>query len=847
MSELIKVARTDQLPIGARKLCTVKDRRIAIFNLGGTHYAIDNHCTHRDGPVGAGELNDVVITCPWHGWRFNVTSGRCLEDGANLRCYPVHIEGSDVLVDVTSTDEGDSDDGIYCYLVRYGALGHVGQVGSINRIPCRRDDRVVVNTDRGVELAEVLEAPKDGAGRSNQERPAGELLRVATDEDKQREADLGDLHQRVLKASEELISQRGLSVTAMDAEQLFDGQTIIVYYLGEPTEKLGPVAVELSKTADNRRVQFQPVETLPTTEVNVSHEPLTEISKQSKQELIKESSQFLRGTILDELSCDTDKFSAADVSLLKFHGTYQQDDRDARKGRVPGVGKRHTFMVRLKIPGGRLMAGQLLDTLDLCDRFADGTLRVTTRQGLQLHGVVKGNLWQTIHDIHQSMITTLGACGDVVRNVMCCPAPQRNDRVRSQMQSTASDLATYFAPCTSAYYEIWVDGEKRLGQSPESNAEPIYGRTYLPRKFKIGVALPEDNCIDVYTHDIGLLAVVEAGQLVGYNVLVGGGLGNTPSVKDTFPRLGDPMAFVPYAEVLRVAKAIVEVQRDFGNRENRRRARLKYLLDEWGVERFKTKVEEFLDGDSLASARPVAVQDIEDHLGWHPQGDGKFYFGLYVENGRIKDEDGFRLKTGLRNLLERFRPPVRLTPQQSILLCDLPRESREEIHELLGEHGISRLNEISNVRRHAMACPALPTCGLAITEAERVLPRVIDRLETELARLGLDTDEFTVRMTGCPNACARPYTADIGLVGKAVGRYTVLVGGRMRGDRLNFIYKDLVPLENIVDELLPLLVYYKRERKPDESLGDFCARKSADDLKQFGEAWTTPANAAEGT
>jgi sulfite reductase (ferredoxin) len=353
-------------------------------------------------------------------------------------------------------------------------------------------------------------------------------------------------------------------------------------------------------------------------------------------------------------------------------------------------------------------------------------------------------------------------------------------------------------------------------------------------KFKIGVALLEDNCIDVYTQDVGLLAVVEAGQLVGYNVLVGGGLGNTPSVKDTFPRLADPMAFVPYADVLRVMTAIVEVQRDHGNRENRRRARLKYLVDEWGVERFKTKVEEYLDGDNLASARPVAVQNIDDHLGWRAQGDGKFCFGLYVENGRIKDEGGLQMKTGLRNLLERFRPPIRLTPQQSILLCDLPGESQEEIHELLGEHRISRLNEISNVRRHAIGCPALPTCGLAITESERVLPRVIDRLETELARLGLNTDEFTVRMTGCPNACARPYTADIGLVGKAVGNYTVLVGGSMRGDRLNFIYKDMVPLEDIVDELLPLLAYYKRERKPDESLGDFWDRKSIDDLKQSG-------------
>ena len=262
MAELIKVARTDQLPVGACKLCISEDRRIAIFNLSGTRYAIDNHCTHRDGPVGAGELNDVVITCPWHGWRFNVITGRCLEDGEDLRCYPVHVEGNEVLVDVATTDESNSDDDIYCYLVRYGTLGHISRVGSITRISCRRGDCVVVNTNRGIELAEVLDASQDGMGCSNQERPAGELLRVATDEDRQREADLGDLHQRVLKGCQDLLSRRGLPVSAVDVEQLFDCQTIIVYYLDEPTNKLGSLAVELSKTNDNRRVQFQPMETL---------------------------------------------------------------------------------------------------------------------------------------------------------------------------------------------------------------------------------------------------------------------------------------------------------------------------------------------------------------------------------------------------------------------------------------------------------------------------------------------------------------------------------------------------------------------------------------------------------
>lgn len=590
-------------------------------------------------------------------------------------------------------------------------------------------------------------------------------------------------------------------------------------------------------------MQFQRIESLETTET-VSNPPEKAKPKRTKQELIKQSSNYLHGTIVEELSRDSDKFTSDDASLLKFHGTYQQDDRDARNARKRGggkAGKKHIFMVRTKVPGGRMTAGQLLAELDVCDRFADGTLRITTRQGLQLHGVVKGDLWQTIHEINQSMLTTLGACGDVVRNVMCCPAPHRYDRVRSMMQATAADIAKHFAPRTSAYYEIWVDGEKRLEQSLEGNVEPTYGKTYLPRKFKIGIALPDDNCIDVYTQDIGLLAVVEAGQLVGYNVLVGGGLGTTPSVKATFPRLADPMAFVPYADVLRVVTAIVGVQRDHGNRENRRRARMKYLVDEWGVERFKAKVEERLGGEKLDDARPIGVQGIDDHLGWHPQGDGKFYYGLFVENGRIKDEDGFRMKTGLRTILDRFRMPVRLTPQQSILLCDLNPDWRDEILKQLHEHGIATHEQITSVRRHGMACPALPTCGLAITESERVLAGLIDQLEAEVAKLGLAADEFTVRMTGCPNGCARPYTADIGLVGKAVGKYTILVGGRMLGDRLNLVYKDMVPLDEIVSELLPLLALFKSERRADESLGDFCHRQGLEKLRRFeADLTTTP-------
>ena len=572
---------------------------------------------------------------------------------------------------------------------------------------------------------------------------------------------------------------------------------------------------------------------------------MAEERKKSKQEIVKEASHFLRGSIAEELARDTPKFGSGDIGLLKFHGTYQQDDRDARKHRQPGDDKSYSFMIRLKVPGGKITAEQFLTELSLGERLGSGTLRITTRQGFQLHGVVKGNLWATIHESNAALLTTLAACGDVNRNVMCCPAPHHNDGVHDRLQATADAIARHLTPQTRAYFEIWIDGEKAAEQSAGPDIEPIYGNVYLPRKFKIGIALPEDNCIDVYTQDIGLLAVVEAGQLIGYNVLVGGGLGTTPSDQDTFPRLGDRLAFVPYDDVLPVVTAIVMVQRDFGNRADRRRARMKYLVHDWGVSRFKAKVEEYLGGRTLADPHPAEIHGYDDHLGWHPQGDGKFYFGVNVENGRIKDDGSLRLKTGLRCLFERFRMPARLTPQQSLLLCDLELEWRDEILALLREHGIKTHEEISNARRFAMACPALPTCGLAITESERVMPSVVDELEVELAKLGLATEQFTIRMTGCPNACARPYTSDIGLVGKAVGKYTILVGGRLLGNRLNVIYKDMVPLREVVQELVPLLVYFKADREPGESWGDFCHRKGVAELLRFDAEYQSRAELVE--
>lgn len=562
--------------------------------------------------------------------------------------------------------------------------------------------------------------------------------------------------------------------------------------------------------------------------------------KLSKIEHIKENSRQLRGTIDEELQGDSDTFSGDAKQILKHHGTYQQDDRDRRKDKNPdgsSKGKTYVCMVRTRIPGGRVTPEQLLAELDLCDAYGNGTLRVTTRQGFQLHGVIKHNLKQTIRAINEVKLTTLAACGDVERNVMCCPAPYNNNPVRRQMQEMADRVAEHLKPRTTAYYEIWLtdeNGEKTSVAEFQPVDEPIYGTRYLPRKFKTAFALPEDNCVDIYSNDLGFLAIVEKDTVVGYNVLVGGGMGVTPSAKKTFPAVAKRMAFVTPEQVVDVAEAVVKVQRDFGNRSDRKVARMKYLIADWGLERFKAKVEGYY-GSSLPEAHPADVTDVDDHAGWHEQGDGRWFLGLNVDNGRIKDEGDFRLKSALREIVGKYRMPVRNTPLQGLILCDIESADRNEIARVLCDHGVEPAEELTPVRRYAMACPALPTCGLAVTESERVMPDLLNSIESELARHGLSGERLAVHMTGCPNGCARPYTPDIGIVGKTLGKYTLFLGGNAEGTRLAFRYRDLVPLEEIAATLSPLFGYYKAEREPAESFGDFCQRKGMENLEAYAE------------
>ncbi len=562
------------------------------------------------------------------------------------------------------------------------------------------------------------------------------------------------------------------------------------------------------------------------------------MAKQSAEQ-IKAESRGLRGEIGNELLNDSPSFSDASDKLLKFHGIYQQEDRDAR--RLDRTADHHQFMLRTRLPGGQLTARQYLLLDEIADRYANGTLRITTRQTIQFHGVIKGELRDTVRSINQSLITTLGACGDIVRNVMACPAPGTDPRHHA-LEQFSHTLTEAFFPRTSAYHQIWID-EQPLLEETEID-DPLYRKTYLPRKFKIAIADSGDNCVDIYTNDVGLVALFDdQPQLAGFNLLAGGGMGMSHNNSATFPRLADGIAFVTPGQVVEVVTGVVAIHRDFGDRENRKHARLKYILADRGVEWFRQELQKRV-GFPLAPLRPMPEFAVHDHLGWNQSSQGEWYLGLHVENGRIIDRDDYRLRSGLRAVIAKFDLAVRLTAQQNILLTGISASDRPAISEMLSRYGIRLVEDISPARRHAMACVALPTCGLSLAEAERVFPNVIDQLESSLNALGIAGSEITARMTGCPNGCARPYVAEIAFVGRSQDRYMVLLGGNPAGTRLARPFLDLVPLNQLVNALHPVLTLYRDRREVSESFGDFVERVGFQELRnivpaEFKSAFST--------
>ena len=546
---------------------------------------------------------------------------------------------------------------------------------------------------------------------------------------------------------------------------------------------------------------------------------MTEEAALSPTELVKLASHALRGGLPEAVVSDAPSFSDSDAVLLKFHGIYQQDDRDQRVKRGEEREPAWQLMIRLTIPGGILTADQYLALDALADRVGNGTLRATTRQSIQFHGVHKGDVKLLLAEINGMLLTTIAACGDVARNVMASPAPIADDAHRAA-QRVAREIALELRPQTSAYYEIWLDGERVTDSSSE---EPLYGESYLPRKFKVGVALDTDNAVDIYSYDCGLVAITRDGAVLGYNLLVGGGFGITHNKAATFARIATPIAFVKAGNAVAAVRAVCELYRDEGNRSDRRQARIKYLIEKWGVERFTNELRRRV---TFALESPVAVQEPvqRDYLGVAPQGDGRSFFGVFVQSGRIEDRNGTRTRMAFREIVATVRPGIRLTPMQSVLFTDLTDADVLTVQRILDAHGVRRAAELSNTVRYSMACPALPTCGLALAESERALPSVLDSIEKELQRLNLSDVPHTVRMTGCPNGCARPYNADIGFVGRRPGVYHVFVGGGLSGNRLADLFAGDVAVDQIVPVLRPLFERFAAERQPGEGLGDFYQR-----------------------
>jgi sulfite reductase (ferredoxin) len=550
----------------------------------------------------------------------------------------------------------------------------------------------------------------------------------------------------------------------------------------------------------------------------------------SKNETVKATSNHLRGLIKEELLEDTPAFGDDSETLLKFHGIYQQDDRDRRKeARAKGLTKHHQLMIRTRIPGGVVSPDAYIAHDDISRKWANGTLRVTTRQDFQLHGVLKGDIKKSIAAINESLLTTLGGCGDVERNIMCCPEPIA-DEFHHEVDRSIGAMVTELTPRTRAYHEIWLDGE--VVETSEPEAEPLYKEQYLPRKFKTTVALEGDNCVDVYAHDLAIVAMKSPdGTLRGFNVLVGGGLGRTHNKPETFVAVAKPLAFVEPDQIVDVAREVVAVQRDYGDRTNRRHARLKYTIADRGLDWFRGEVQSRVKF-KLQPPEALAWKPVDDHLGWHEQGDGRLYVGIYIENGRIQDLDGVRSRTGLRKIVDELRPEVRLTAQQNVILAGIDPADRPRIEELMAEHGIVPVEAIPQAIRNSMACPAIPTCGLAVAEAERAMPSLIRQLATLLDEVGLADERISFRMSGCPNGCSRPYLGDVGFVGTTLGKYDVMLGGDFDGTRLNRVFASNVSIAGIPDLLRPLFETFREERRPGEGFGNWTERVGFDALRQ---------------
>lgn len=544
--------------------------------------------------------------------------------------------------------------------------------------------------------------------------------------------------------------------------------------------------------------------------------------KLDEMEHIKNRSNYLRGTIKEGLADEiTGAIAEDDTKLLKFHGSYMQDDRDIRdERRKQKLEPAYSFMIRVRVPGGTATADQWVAMDDISTEYANNTIKLTTRQAFQFHGILKRNLKSSMQSIHHAVMDSLAACGDVNRNVMCNPNPYQSG-VHKEVDTLATKISDHLSPQTGAYHEIWLDDEKIIDTKEE--VEPMYGKTYLPRKFKIGIAVPPSNDIDVYSQDIGLIAVIEDDQLVGFNVTVGGGMGMTHGDTKTYPQVGRLLGYFPKEEAVDVCEKILTIQRDYGNRENRKNARFKYTVDRLGVDFIREELNKRL-GWEIEEAKPFEFKHNGDRYGW-TEGSGKWHFTLFIQNGRVKDTSDYKLKTALREIAEIHTGDFRLTPNQNLIIANVAKSKKQQIQKIIDKYGITDGEHYTGLRRNSMACVAFPTCGLAMAESERYLPTLINKIEGLLDEAGLNEEEITIRMTGCPNGCARPALAEIAFIGKAPGKYNMYLGGGFTGDRLNKLFKENIGEDEILESLKPILIQYGKEKNDGEHFGDFVIRK----------------------
>ncbi len=544
----------------------------------------------------------------------------------------------------------------------------------------------------------------------------------------------------------------------------------------------------------------------------------------SDVEEIKRRSNYLRGSLAETLEDRiTGSIPEDDNRLMKFHGSYMQDDRDLRNERnKQKLEPAYQFMVRVRAAGGVVTSEQWLMMDRIARQFANGTIRLTTRQSFQLHGVIKWNMKNVITEVNEALLSTLAACGDVNRNVMCNPNPYQSE-VHHQVYEWAKKVSNHLDPRTRAYHEIWLDEEKVIDSRDGEEQEPIYGPVYLPRKFKIGIAVPPANDVDVFSQDLGFIAIHEEGRLLGFNVAVGGGMGMSHGDPKTYPQVARVIGFITPEQLLDVAEKTVTIQRDYGDRSVRKHARFKYTIDDRGIEWFVNELEQRL-GWKLEKARPYQFEHNGDRYGWVKGSDDNWHFTLFIQNGRVKDEDSYLLMSGLREIAKVHAGDFRLTPNQNLIIGNVPREKKQEIEQIIHDYGLTDGTAYSALRRNSMACVALPTCGLAMAESERYLPTLLDKIELILDEAGLRDEEIVIRMTGCPNGCARPALAEIAFIGKAVGKYNMYLGGGFSGNRLNKLYRENIGEAEILEELRPILNRYAKEREEGEHFGDFVIR-----------------------